>query len=505
MVSLLVACQSTPDERVIIQKDLEQMITLATSGQKETEGLINNLGIPARYETSREKGSFKVTVDANVVLPDTDKIPLIRVEAQFFNQEMVDGVINQVFNKDKLYDPYLLSNRTKLEIAEILIDLNNQKRIIEQQGTIPLNTDLKNDNEKDSSGVYSADQDLKICNQLDVINDTIKVFEDLQKNASDEKQFNEVKGLLQNCDITAGLPMEERKAYQGKRLEMANASQMNPQGGMRSIFAVNDEVYNRYSLTYINRRDFDTMFGEYYTEEIWMRIANEHDVSIAKALSDPTLTMKQAQDIADDFLLQIGIDNLVCERSEKVIGGFGFRPGEVRMGNLVKGYCLQYVRDVRGAPVTYTNIESVSSGNEEVFWNWAYEKMTVIVDDSGIVGMLWEAPYKLLDTITDNTTMLPFSQIQDVFEKMIIISNSYYEERRAHLHITEVRLGMMRICEQDCSTTGLLIPVWDFFGTLTTYYEEEGVQKSHTQDDMGQSWLTINAIDGSIINRCLGY
>ena len=74
--------------------------------------------------------------------------------------------------------------------------------------------------------------------------------------------------------------------------------------------------------------------------------------------------------------------------------------------------------------------------------------MTLIVDDSGIVGVSWNAPYNLMDTITDNTTMLPFSRIRDVFEKMIIISNSYYTEGLgADMNITEVRLGLMRIFE----------------------------------------------------------
>jgi hypothetical protein len=47
--------------------------------------------------------------------------------------------------------------------------------------------------------------------------------------------------------------------------------------------------------------------------------------------------------------------------------------------------------------------------------------------------------------------------------------------------------------------------VWDFFGTLTTRYEENGEQKTNTLKDAGQVWLTINAIDGSIIDRSLGY
>ncbi len=57
-------------------------------------------------------------------------------------------------------------------------------------------------------------------------------------------------------------------------------------------------------------------------------------------------------------------------------------------------------------------------------------------------------------------------------------------------------LGYSRISEADSFDTGLLVPVWDFMGTVTNeaYGEEEY-----------RSVLTINAVDGSIIDRALGY
>mgnify|MGYP005831456645 FL=1 len=65
------------------------------------------------------------------------------------------------------------------------------------------------------------------------------------------------------------------------------------------------------------------------------------------------------------------------------------------------------------------------------------------------------------------------------------------------MYIHEVKLGLMRITEQNSKDTGLIIPVWDFMGT----YEE----KETFFDDTYTSLLTINAIDGSIIDRGLGY
>ena len=54
----------------------------------------------------------------------------------------------------------------------------------------------------------------------------------------------------------------------------------------------------------------------------------------------------------------------------------------------------------------------------------------------------------------------------------------------------------------------MLIPVWDFIGdwsyTVNTI-DTEGNNSSTINSCNGVSFLTVNAIDGSIVNRYLGY
>lgn len=63
----------------------------------------------------------------------------------------------------------------------------------------------------------------------------------------------------------------------------------------------------------------------------------------------------------------------------------------------------------------------------------------------------------------------------------------------------------MRIIEPNSTTSGILIPVWDFFGTATYYNENNGQTVPIKDYDLNKSYLTINAIDGSVIDRNLGY
>ena len=57
----------------------------------------------------------------------------------------------------------------------------------------------------------------------------------------------------------------------------------------------------------------------------------------------------------------------------------------------------------------------------------------------------------------------------------------------------------MRIKAKNSKDAGLLVPVWDFYGT--EIYQRDGIDVPLEETIV----LTINAIDGSLISRELGY
>ncbi len=84
------------------------------------------------------------------------------------------------------------------------------------------------------------------------------------------------------------------------------------------------------------------------------------------------------------------------------------------------------------------------------------------------------------------------------------------DAQSAEITITKVQLGYMRMPDsEDSDTEAVLIPVWDFYGTWTSEEPEykygngeDGlVMGDVTMDDAGVSLLTIDARDGSVIQR----
>ena len=103
--------------------------------------------------------------------------------------------------------------------------------------------------------------------------------------------------------------------------------------------------------------------------------------------------------------------------------------------------------------------------------------------------------------MVEKTALKSFDDVKSTFEQMILVSNATSEESiRKEIEIDRVVLGYCRVSEADSYDTGLLIPVWDFIGKTSTYYVDE----SFATYNYG-SILTINAIDGTIVDRSLGY
>ena len=219
------------------------------------------------------------------------------------------------------------------------------------------------------------------------------------------------------------------------------------------------------------------------------------------------LSLDEAKKLVKEKVEKMGITDLqfsnwnyaVCKSFE----------GDNSSGNFGNGYRIDYARTINGVPVTQTiadggALEDMDSTME----TWSYESLCFYVDKDGIESMTYSNPYTIGNIKTENLNLLSFSEIMKIYEKMMVVTNAdnmQYENSRVY-NIDRIVLGYARIYEPSTDAhTGILIPVWDFFGSMTSESEYNGETESNTSKDPNESFLTINAVDGSIIDRNLGY
>ena len=480
-IGMFTGCAQTPDSSLVKPKGSKAVDAYTeaddVSGSKgeasesknddgsDSKTTIRNLiDAPQNYKSHVEDDSAKLVVntDASVEIPEVEKISAISVTAAEVPQELLDRITNAFFSEAKLYtiDSYYV--KTKDEIKKTLDEL---KEDVANGNLDPYN--------------YGTDDD---GNYVYDIYEDIETWEQEYETAPEKKTLTEAKPVAGNSfDCIAQMPDDSqyyyKTSYTGSDTLSVKIKKAANKGG--------------------EKIPEDAMWCDYgYSEE--EEKPTEESIG---------LSLDEAKKLVKEKVEKMGITDLqfsnwnyaVCKSFED----------DNSSGNFGNGYRIDYARTINGVPVTQTiadggALEDMDSTME----TWSYESLCFYVDKDGIESMTYSNPYTIGKIKTENLNLLSFSEVMKIYEKMMVVTNAdnmQYENSRVY-NIDRIVLGYARIYEPSTDAhTGILIPVWDFFGSMTSESEYNGETESNTSKDPNESFLTINAVDGSIIDRNLGY
>ena len=144
---------------------------------------------------------------------------------------------------------------------------------------------------------------------------------------------------------------------------------------------------------------------------------------------------------------------------------------------------------------------SAAKAEPDYAWNPPQETITAVVQENSVTKLLWQYPCEIVTMDNANVSLLSFDKVMQTFQKQIFM-NVYLDKGYPEtMHITDIRFSYMRMRKQN-SEDFYLLPVWDFLGYCTDEEGDDPLSRSWYEN---QSFLTINAIDGSIIDRNVGY
>ncbi len=181
--------------------------------------------------------------------------------------------------------------------------------------------------------------------------------------------------------------------------------------------------------------------------------------------------------------------------------------------NLYYAYRFIFTRKINQVPVTYVkDTDLLNTVSNTPLYNepWPDEELIISVDDTGIVDFQWKYPVQIKNILNNNADIMSFDVIRQIFKDQLIRQNVWEDHSilSEAITINRIELGLVKVSKKD-SDGYMFIPAWDFFGARTIKYAAETANADEnneiTFDYYGTSFLTINAIDGSIINRNLGY
>ena len=451
---LLCACQKTPEAPVIIVGDDSKYLEPASQGGNP---LTDDL--PERYEGIIDVGNknVKIKIDASVIAPVLERYAVFSARPEFLSQAMVDKARAALIGDKTMYDPLSVTDLTQ---EEVLIRLNSYKQAqAELQG-------------RNESSPY--------------IDDMIAFYEEKLKAAP----------------VTI-----DRTVNDGKFGDKRSAAEQKSDSPPVPTLLLPGNDYNRITASVDLGNETLATFSAYRSDSgklSYIRLENMGTAYLAKQyrvnradIEELSTTFSKAKSMAQEVIKNIGLDYMEAFAELSVTA---VNPVEGR--NSHDCYLFIFTRGFNGLPAMYHK-PMLARGEASAAYAepWADEYAAVTIDDAGIVYFTWESP-TTVKTVNESVALLSFDRIMEFLAQHCRSSLSWIDEsiKSISVEITQIRLCMAKI------STGadeyLYVPAWDFIG-ISQSNMADGT--TATENGAEQSYFTINAIDGSIIDLTRGY
>ena len=464
-LSLLSACQPTPEVEPVAQKDSEALIEQVEVAE---EGVADMAKAPESRHITRElaevsqKTGIDITIDADVVLPETDAIPVARVQNGELDMSVLENIWKILGNGSGMLEDFPRSY---------------------YEGQARMWMEFRENGVLDK---YSSFEEMDAAIEELLAEAATKPAEPVFSPESPMETV--VESVTEDGTPIKYIPIFYGWSDQETVYEM-QLSTLGPISFLRNI----DESY---------------IWNEYH-------FANPLDIYLPAIergefrVQLPERSIEDAQAYAEQLLADIGITDFACvvARIAPLIPDFFDEQQDV----CPCAYELLFTRQVAGVNVTFNDV-AASGGisyrdTPDYTPTWYYEYIQLLVDDAGVFAMEFSQPHEVTEIVTERAEILPLEEAVASFERMIGYQYAAYEAGEeepcddAYLCIDEIRLGLTRIAEKNTQEQGYLVPSWTFFG----HYKLSDFRPDGYGHHGTEAILIVNALDGSIIDPDRGF
>ena len=452
-ILMLIGCQKNPSSDVVVNK-LESDVYSVQTNENEVR-----YDAPATWSEQVENGAVTYQIQADIQVPAVTAYPIIEVTPTYFDFDSLDAIImNLLPNAEiKIEDISIVTKQdVQQEIDMILASINN----------VDENHPELSEDEKEAY-LQARQADLEAA----------------------KEKYRQAPAELPSVEITSIKEMQNQTPY------IQTAAVYDQEEQKQCIFSLRD--------SHVDLR-FATFFL-YMTEAY---DPNTKTFTEFTSMSSPRTELddERVEKAANAFLSQIGLSEIYYLNF--IINGMWFADGEIAI----------FTKNYAGIPATYAFSNNSMQETENAVI-WSPESIMVYIDAGYHVRRMdWLYPSDIVGTINENVALLPFDQVQQLIRKNLSYCQPDlpYWDNITHrtIVIDRIVLGMMRVSKIKAPDQYTMIPVWDCFGYFIDHYESQDKSEyvlnennDAVIDENGGigSFLTINAIDGSVIDRNLGY
>ncbi len=466
------ACQPTPEKPPVAAKNndlVETVVSANSEGNKQElekdKQVINEQIKSVNGHMELEiKPNPKVTihVDADIVSPEYEKIPLVRIKPKNFSKEQFETFIGHIAGGEPLFYETEDKNANIYSKEEIVAILTRLRKYL-ADGSLPDN----------------------IRSTFSERADDLENYYDDAISKSDEKPYDGE--LTEQANNKSYNYITKLKCYMGKDLAARFSLWQSFEGNKTQL------MFSNTGYGYESYNTFEPYEG------------------VGAARLD--ITYEEAKAMAEDLVRAIdGEDGSMTLYRSRI----GYETGSIT--NYTKEtspqcYAFNFARSYGGVDLKPVSYLRGASEHVDYSKRVSPESVYIVIDNSGINTVSWVSFTEYIETVSEDTPLKDFETIKGIFEQHCNQKFTWVphndaivgEAPPATLNVKRIELNLMAVPEKDNLESYITVPVWDFIADME--YDEEAVTQYGfaAEGEKDISILTINAIDGTIIDREQGY
>lgn len=468
-------CRNAAETPAAARTNTEQLVAQAAASTKSDDRpLSEQLGAPERYtaELTGAGGKLTITIDAPVVLPQGD-LPIMQVQAAEFTQEQVTKAFLTLCGDT----PMLLSSdvMTKSEIESAIAA---HEKNLEDESLQQVDRDFEEQMIAELKKAYPSAPETK---------------EQVATNGTLQKRMETIGGTQISYSALDAISADGELQFSVRNDSDAVTAltETTKQGGTTVAWSTTP-VRRAANLLYLDNS------GVQVENALALSRRVERGDAIAADAEGLITTPAEAYTSAERLLEQLGI------AEEMAVSDVFLSPGYYLDGSGTEVWCYAVfcTRVISGVPCASLPNAQVST-DERTQAEWGYESLQMTVTDEGISFFQWFAPLNVIGTESESAALKPFSEIAEIAESTLPLAYETHTARsyieKTNVVVDRVTLSLQRISDQSQFDGGLLVPVWNFYGSYTDSRIHDEIET------ICGTMLSINAVDGSVIDVRAGY
>lgn len=440
----LAACQPTPEEPIIVQKDALEKSFDSMEQQNTTQPLLEPTIQEQKYtvpdmwqdEITQSSTGNKVIIEAEVICPEFDSIDILSITPKNFTQQEVDDLVEYFVGDATLY------NGEYQDTKEIL-----EERIIETQSIMAMTQERR---DAEFGGLTK---------------------EELQRELEKlQARYAAAPDKVVQTAVTTELIID-KFGY-----EVLNA--YADCGGSDDMLI---EVFN--------------LAEESSSASFHIRLRDQSgEGEIGTFDGEP-------EEVAQAVLNDLGLKD--AQLREVMKAAASNDPDNRKMNTR-----LRYGRSIDGIPIRAVCPLIGESEIEYAAPNWHAETISFDVSEKGLTSVYWSHYAKIESVVKENVALEPLEEIMSQFEQYIFMQPIWgqWQEENAEpftYSITSIELCMVAVPQKNIQGKYLLVPAWNFYGRMDYTMPDNETHNSFYQEITNRSHclMTLSAIDGTLLHR----